>query len=50
MGTLDLSPPVALQRRRRHPEKAEPEDPYVRLLDAIRVAVRTAVDAPVGAS
>ncbi len=40
----------ALQRMRRDLEKAEPENPYVRLLDAIRAAARIAVDAPVGAS
>jgi hypothetical protein len=50
MGTLDLSPPVALQRVRRDLEKTEPESLCFRLLDAIRSAARTAVDAPVGAS
>ncbi len=50
MGTLDLSPPSALQRTRHGLEKTEPENLHVRLLDAIRSAARTAVDAPVGAS
>jgi len=40
----------ALQRMRRDLEKAEPENPYVGLLDAIRAAVGAAVDAPVRAS
>lgn len=40
----------ALQRMRRDLDKAEPGNPYVGLLDAIRTAVRTAVDAPAGAS
>ena len=50
MGTLDLSPPMALQRMRHGLEKTQFENLYVPLLDAIRSAARTAVDAPVGAS
>ncbi len=50
MGTLDLSPSVALHRLRRDLEQIEPENPYVRLLDAIRSAAQTAVDVPAGAS
>lgn len=40
----------ALQRMRRDLAKAEPENSYLDLLDAIRAAVRTTVDAPVGAT
>ena len=50
MGTLDLSPPMALQRMRHSLEKTQFENLCVRLLDAIRSAARTAGGAPVGAS